>query len=603
MKKFLILTLFLTSSGILAREADPYPMIVNTQARKTTSLCGTWDAIVDQYDNGYYNYRMKRNPDGSTFFADRHYYDDRTRLIEYDFNRSDKLEVPGDWNTQKDRLYYYEGSIWYRRLFDFRPERGRRYFVRFGAANYEAVVGINGTVVGGHTGGFTPFNFELTDKLVDGSNSLIVKVNNNRHQDAVPTVNCDWWNYGGLTREVVLVDVPETFIRDYSVRLSDDARSIEGWVQMDGSKAPGCRVSVVIAGLGYKVSAVAGPDGKAVFSAKAEPELWSPDNPRLYDVTIESGWESVRDRIGFRTISTDGSRLLLNGRDIFCRGISIHEEQFGENSGRAWSEEHARQLLGAARELGCNFVRLAHYPHNENMVRLADEMGIMVWSEVPVYWTISWTNPDTYANAQNQIDEMITRDRNRASIVIWSVANETPRSPQRLDFLRRLIGRVRQLDPTRLVSAAMEKEQIGPDLMTVNDELADYTDILSFNEYVGWYDGDVEKCRRSRWTFPVEKPVFISELGGGCKYGFHGRPDERFTEEYLVELYKGQIEMLERIPGLAGTTPWILKDFRSPRRQLHGIQDDFNRKGLMSEKGEKKDAFTILRDWYIKLTE
>lgn len=577
---------------------DPYPMITNVAARHTGSLCGTWDAIVDQYDNGFYNYRMKRMPDASTFFADRHYYDDRTKLIEYDFNNSDKLEVPGDWNTQSDKLYYYEGSIWYRKVFDFAPESGRRYFIRFGAVNYEGVVGMNGRVLGRHRGGFTPFNFEVTNDLREGSNSLIVKVNNNRHVDAVPTINCDWWNYGGITREVEIIDVPETFIRDYEVRLSDDGRRIEGWVTLDGPDATGSRIAVEIPELKFKSEAVTDASGKAEFSSKARPELWSPESPRLYDVSITGTSDSISDRIGFRTVRTEGSKILINGKPVFCKGIAIHEEQFGEHPGRAWSEEHARALLGAARELGCNFVRLAHYPHNENMVRLADEMGIMVWSEIPVYWTISWTNDDTYENARNQLDEMITRDRNRASVIIWSVANETPRSPERLDFLCRLIDRARQLDPTRLISAAMEKEQINDDTMTVNDELVYKADLLSFNEYIGWYDGDVEKCRRSTWTFPVDKPVFISELGGGCKYGLHGNPDERFTEEYMVEVYKAQIEMLERIPGLAGTSPWILKDFRSPRRQLHGIQDDFNRKGLLSEKGEKKDAFFILRDWY-----
>lgn len=578
---------------------DPlYPMITNVAARQTTSLCGTWDAIVDQYDNGFYNYRMKRNPDSNTFFADRHYYDDKTKLIEYDFNHSDKLQVPGDWNTQNDRLYYYEGSIWYRKVFDFKPQAGRRYFVRFGAVNYEGIVGLNGKVIGRHVGGFTPFNMEVTERLNDGSNSLIVKVNNNRHVDAVPTVNCDWWNYGGITREVEVIDVPQTFIRDYFVRLSDDTRNIEGWVLMDGPAAAGSKVTVNIPGLKYKVSAVADAQGKAIFSAKAKPELWSPANPKLYDVTVSSEWESLSDRIGFKTIRTEGTKLLLNGEPVFCKGISIHEEQIGENVGRAWSDEHARALLETARELGCNFVRLAHYPHNENMTRIADEMGIMVWSEIPVYWTISWTNEDTYANAQNQLEEMISRDRNRASIVIWSVSNETPRSPERLAFLSRLIDKAHELDPTRLVSSAMEKDQIGENLMTVNDELVEKSDILSFNEYVGWYDGDVAKARRSNWTFPVQKPVFISELGGGCLYGFHGRADERFTEEYLVELYKAQTEMMDRIPGLVGCTPWILKDFRSPRRQLHGIQDDFNRKGLVSEKGEKKDAFFVLKKWY-----
>ena len=230
---------------------------------------------------------------------------------------------------------------------------------------------------------------------------------------------------------------------------------------------------------------------------------------------------------------------------------------------------------------------------------MADEMGMLVWSEIPVYWTIAWNDPDTYANAENQLCEMIARDHNRACIIIWSVANETPRSSERLSFLTRLIDKTRALDPTRLVSAAMEKDETSPGQLTLVDELMYKTDLLSFNQYVGWYDGDADKCDRVVWTFPVDKPVILSELGGGAKYGRHGSMDERFTEEYLVRLYEKNISMMQRIRGLAGCTPWILKDFRSPRRALEGIQDDFNRKGLVSEKGEKKDAFYTLQNWYL----
>lgn len=575
-----------------------YGQITNIRAREVLDLCGDWDAIVDQYDNGWFNYRLKPKKASATMFADEHYYRHPEKLIEYDFDCADTLKVPGDWNTQNDRLYYYEGSIWYRKVFDFKPLEGRRYFVYFGAVNYDAVCALNGTILGEHIGGFTPFDFEVTDILKEGSNSLIVKVNNNRHKDAVPTLNCDWWNYGGITREVCLVSVSETFVRDYSVGLSRDGKKIGGWVRLDGPKAAGARVCVSIPELGLKINARAGDNGKADFSHKAAPELWSPSDPKLYDVRITAGEETISDRIGFRTISTCGTDILLNGKPIFCKGISIHEESMDGRSGRAWSEEHARRLLTAAKDLGCNFVRLAHYPHNENMTRLADEMGIMVWSEIPVYWTISWTNPATLLNACNQLEENMTRDRNRASIIIWSVANETPRSPERYEFLATLMDRARELDGTRLVSAAMEKKSVGKDTYTVEDELLEKADLISFNQYLGWYDGGPDKTLRAEWTFPVGKPVVVTELGAGVKYGYHAANDVRFSEEYGVEVYKAQIEMLSKIPGLAGVCPWILKDFRSPRRQLHGIQDDFNRKGLLSETGEVKEVFNVLSEWY-----
>ncbi|MCR4824605.1 MAG: beta-glucuronidase [Bacteroidales bacterium] len=577
------------------------PAIQHAGGRAGQSLNGTWNAIVDPYENGYYSYRMQPMRTSDTFFADKHFYQDPTKLVEYDFDAAGTLEVPGDWNTQREKLYYYEGTVWYRRLFDAVPKPGYRYFVHFDGANYETIAALNGEIVGKHVGGFTAFDFEVTEQLRNGQNSLVVKVDNKRHENGVPTINTDWWNYGGITRSVKLVEVPDTFIRDYVVRLSADRQSIEGWVRLDG-KAHTQQVSVEIPELKLRASARTGGDGRASFIVplprKSGIRLWCPEDPKLYEVTVSSGTDRVSDRIGFKTVSTQGSKILLNGREIFCKGISIHDERPGAAAGRAFSAEHARTTLGWAREMGCNFVRLAHYPHNEEMVRMADEMGLLVWSEIPVYWTIAWNDPDTYANAENQLCEMIARDHNRASIIIWSVANETPRSPERLAFLGRLIGKTRELDPTRLVSAAMEKDETAPGQMTLVDDLMQLTDLLSFNQYVGWYDGDADKCDRVVWTFPVDKPVILSELGGGAKYGRHGSADERFTEEYLVRLYEKNISMMQRIPGLAGCTPWILKDFRSPRRALEGIQDDFNRKGLISEKGEKKDAFYTLQHWY-----
>ena len=155
-----------------------------------------------------------------------------------------------------------------------------------------------------------------------------------------------------------------------------------------------------------------------------------------------------------------------------------------------------------------------------------------------------------------------------------------------------------ELDGTRLVSAAMEKVYLDKNHCTVNDELASKVDLMSFNQYVGWYDGSSEKCDRVYWTFDIDKPVFISEFGGGALAGLHGNVKERFTEEYQEELYIKNTGMLDRIPGLCGATPWILKDFRSPRRQLKDVQDDYNRKGLISDQGQKKKAFYVMQKWY-----
>lgn len=599
MRRLLAILSFVTASFLAyASEEAPAPQIVNVQGRHTISLDGLWKTIVDPYENGYYNYRMQPHSDASSYFADRDFDADRTVLYEYNFNTDRTLMVPGDWNTQRENLYYYEGTVWYRNIFDYKPAPDKRVFVYFGAANYDAVVGLNGKKIARHVGGYTPFNVEVTGMLKEEGNSLIVKVDNKRHTDGVPTLNSDWWNYGGLTRSVLLVETPMTFIRDYSVQLKqDNPKMVEGWVRLDGEQSEQ-DVVVEIPELKSKVTVRTDKDGYASFEMKVKPQYWCPESPKLYDVILSSETDSVKDRIGFRTIETRGTEILLNGEPVFCKGVSIHEEMPYSASGRAYSEEHARTLLGWAKEMGCNFVRLAHYPHNEHMVRVAEEMGLMVWSEIPVYWTIQFDNPQTYANAESQLVDMITRDKNRANVIIWSVANETPHGVARLEFLKRLIAKTREMDPTRLVSAAMEKDNIDATTVTVKDELIEYVDLISFNQYVGWYDGTSEKCDRMNWVFDVKKPVFISEFGGGAVYGRHGDVSERFTEEYQEDLYQRSVNMMDRIEGLAGTTPWILKDFRSPRRQIVGIQDDFNRKGLISDQGGKKKAFYVMKKWY-----
>ena len=597
MKKLLLAAI--AALAVLQLHAQgPYPQIVNIPGRSATCLDGNWKYIVDVYNTGAMDYRANPVPDRSSFFADRSFYSDQTKLVEYDFDYAKEMAVPGDWNTQRPELYYYEGAVWYRTKFDCRPEPGKRFFLYFGAANYETVVGLNGRRIGSHEGGFTPFNFEVTDRLQYGANSLVVNVDNTRRMDGVPTVNSDWWNYGGITRSVYLVETPETFIREYSVQLKKGSqRVIEGWVRLDGPDAS-AEVTVSIPELKVSRTVTADASGIARFEIDAKPVLWCPENPKLYDVTLSSGGDKISDRIGFRTIETSGDRILLNGKEIFCKGISIHEEMIGGAGGRANSAEHARALLAEVKAMNCNFVRLAHYPHNENMIRAAEEMGIMVWSEIPVYWTISFDNPDTYANAERQLTDMITRDRNRANVIIWSVANETPLGDSRLRFLGNLIAKARELDPTRLVSAAMEKVEKPGKILTVNDPLTEIADLISFNQYVGWYDGMPEKCDEVTWTFDIRKPVIVTEFGGGALYGRHGAVDQRFTEEYQEYLYIKNIAMLDRMPGLAGASPWILKDFRSPKRMLGGIQDDYNRKGLLSEKGERKKAFYVMQSWY-----
>lgn len=586
--------------GVLC--AQVAPSVANITARKTMSLDGEWQVIVDPYDVGFLDYRAKPLTNNNAFFRN-HKPQSPSELVEYDFDTSGRLVVPGDWNTQRDSLLFYEGSVWYKRSFDYDKSPRNRVFVHFGAANYKAFVYLNGEEIGRHEGGFTPFDFEITDQLKLKGNFLVVRVDSTRRPDQVPTVDTDWWNYGGITRPVTLVEVPETFIQDYFIQLAKGStRRIAGWLQLNGTQLRQ-KVTIRIPEAGIASTVETDQAGRAEFSFEAGMTLWSPENPKLYTVEIAGETDKVADRVGFRSIETRGTDILLNGEPIFLRGISLHEEA-PMRSGRAWSEDDARTLLGWAKELGCNFVRLAHYPHNEMMLRIADQMGLLVWGEIPVYWTIEWENPGTLRNAENQLNELIVRDHNHASLIIYSVANETPVSDARNRFLRQLIQQAHSTDPTRLVSAALQSSEsvaANHTTITINDPIAGDLDVLGDNEYIGWYTGQPSDADSIDWVSKYGKPLIMSEFGGDALFGYHGDANMRWTEEYQENLYVHQIRMLKNISFLRGTTPWVLMDFRSPRRTLPRFEDYFNRKGLVSEHGEKKKAFFVLQNFYTEL--
>ena len=571
-------------------EPGPSTLIGNIPNRSTISLDGTWHFIVDPYETGL-GARFYENAKPKT----------KSDLVEYDFEKSGTLAVPGDWNSQHESLLFYEGPLWYQRYFSYAKRSNTRVFLYFGSANYLARVWLNGKKLGEHIGGYSPFNFEVTEELLDGQNSLVVEVNNTRHADSVPALSTDWWNYGGLTRSVELVEVPQTFIQNYVVQLAKGSLDeIAGWVQLNAQPngSTQSQLTVEVPELNSKITANTDANGYAAFHFAAKPQLWTPDNPELYKVIVSVAGDKLEDQIGFRTIETRGTQILLNGKPVFLRGVSMHEEA-PFRGGRGLSEDEVRTLLRWAKDLGCNFVRLAHYTHNERVARLADRMGLLLWSEIPVYWDTAWENPATLDNAEAQIRDAIARDQNRASVILWSMSNETPITAPRTEFIRRLTEYTRKNDSTRLLTSAMNRMQKDdPKNRVLNDPLGEFLDVLGVNEYIGWYEGRPEDADDTHWTSPYSKPAIVSEFGAGALYNNHGDAQTRWTEEYQANLFEHQIKMLRQMPFLAGMSPWLLMDFRSPRRFLPDIQDYYNRKGLISDHGQRKQAFYVLQKFY-----
>ena len=580
-------------------------LLVGVDHRAVTSLNGDWHYLVDQppagnlytsdgtvRDNGY---ALNTHPN----------IDSGPHNAEYDFATAPTLKVPGDWNTQEPTLFRFEGVVWYQRDFDFQPRPGGRTFLHVGAANYKSYVWVNQKRICDHEGGYTPFDCEVTTALKPGSNFVVIAVDSTRQVDGIPSVGIDWFNYGGLTRDVSLVTLPQQFIDDYDVHLkhdaifaATDATTLAGYIHVEGA-AVGTPVTLRIPEAGIDAKLQTDAEGRAPFEVKAAKlDLWSPQNPKVYKVELASGTDHLTDDIGFRDIRVDGTRILLNGKAIFLEGANMHAEA-PYRTGRACTDEDVKNIFAFLKDLNANFVRLAHYPHDERMERMADRQGIMIWSEIPLWQRISFDKREVYAKASFMLDEMIRRDRNKASVILWSVSNETGNNPTRTEFLTNLVNEARRLDATRPITSALNSAHYKADenTMILDDPFASVLDVVGVNEYIGWYTLRPEEADNVKWILP-QKPVLFSEFGAEAKYGNHGGPDQRWAEEQQVNVLEHQFVMLNKIPQLRGVVPWILMDFRSPGRNIPKLQDGFNRKGLFSEKGEKKQSFYLLQKVY-----
>jgi beta-glucuronidase len=570
--------------------AQAQPAMINVSGRHITSLNGNWNVLLDPVGDGEWKQVwLEKKPLKKTDF------------FEYSFDGTPLMKVPGDFNHQMCELANTEGVVWYKKEFNCVPKPGKRLFIHFSSVNYLADVYLNGEKLGSHEGGFTPFQFEITDKVKTGNNSLIVKANSHRVGNGLPGFSFDWFNYGGITGDVNLVETPETYIRDYSVQLKKgSANVVSGWVQLSNPLVQK-NISIKIPELKVAYKTRTNDKGIAELNFTAKFTLWSPENPKLYKVFIESETDTLTDEIGFRTIEVQGTKVLLNGKPVFLKTVNIHAENPYKKS-RACTKEDALTLLNAAKDLGCNLVRLAHYPHNETMVKEAEKMGMMVWCELPIYQHIQFADSLVPKKMERMLGEMVHRDRNRCAVVIWSLSNETyPGTPNRNEALISLTKKCRALDSARLIVHVANTQGYSNNSFTVHDTIYYYSDLVAINEYIGWYVPWQGKPGEVKWKLNCpDKPVFISEFGGEALYKSTGPEDEAayWTEEYQAQVYQKQIKMFGTIPNLCGVCPWLLFDYRSPVRMHPVYQKGYNRKGLLSENGEKKKAWFIIKEYF-----
>ncbi len=553
-----------------------------TGGRKAVSLNGKWHYAVDQYDTCIrQKWFLERTVDENGF----------TLPCDYSFDEWPEMELPSCWNTRNEQYLLYEGSMIFTRRFEWHPGAGETVYLRIGAANYLMRVFINCEYVGMHRGGSTPAFFVINEYLKE-TNRILIQVDNTRRPEQVPTENTDWFNYGGIYRDIEIISVPAVHIKDFRIALipngTFDMIKVEALLSEPVDTT--AEVSVAVLGIRREFEI---KDGKGACVFNCRPKLWSPEDPVLYDAELTCMNDRVTDRVGFREIAVKGREILLNGKPVFLRGISCHEDSV--ENGKALTTKERTENIRIAKELGCNFMRLAHYPHHEETAKLADELGILLWEEIPVYWAIRFGREKTYQDAENQLNELVMRDYNRASVIIWSVGNENADTDERLLFMKRLADRAHEIDSTRLVSAACLVDAAEN---RIADRLSASLDVIGINEYCGWYTPDFSKLPELMENSDPEKPVIITEFGADAMAGHHGSTDDKGTEECQKYVYERQIEVLRDIEYVKGMTPWILYDFRCPRRSSF-IQKYYNRKGLLSEdKTYRKPAFFLLQDFY-----
>lgn len=561
--------------------------LIFDRSRKKESLNGLWHYAVDQYDTCIRQH----------WFAER--YTDQngfTMPVDYSFDEWPTMQLPCCWNTQSEKFELYDGSMAFTRKFRYEAQNKEKVLLKIGAANYICRVFLNQEYLGMHRGGSTPAYFDVTG-LLQAENRIIIQADSTRRPEQVPTENTDWFNYGGVYRDIELIRLPETYIKRFQIALVSDGafNKIKVRVRLSEPVNTAAQLRIDELGLCAEIPVTEGA-GEAVL--EAHPVLWCPENPKLYAVSLSCAGDEVSDEVGFREIRVQGHDILLNGKSIFLRGISAHEESVP--NGKALTDEERLENIRLAKELGCNFMRAAHYPHDERMARLADREGILLWEEIPVYWAIRFTREKTYADARNQLLELIERDWNRASVIIWSVGNENADSDERLAFMKNLADTAHAADENRLVSAAC---LVSFRENAIADRLAEHLDVIGLNEYFGWYTPDFRLLPQLFENSHPTKPVIVTELGADALPGHHGTITDKGTEECQVYVYEKQVETLRGIDYVRGMTPWILYDFRCPRR-TSVIQGYYNRKGLLNpEKTYKKPAFYVLQRYYQELKE
>lgn len=547
------------------------------------------------------------------------------------------VNLPHSWNSLDATDVvpgYRRNTSWYKKTISISKNEDRSYELYFEGVNITSEVYVNGSKVGSHVGGYIGFSIDISNAIKHGENEIYVKADNGYDPEIIPSQKSDFIIFGGITRDVWLVEKPKSFLKNLKYitpKVSPESASLEG------------SVVVVNADKSAKVKATITDDSGKIVSENTftifngianikvseikNPKLWSTETPNLYNLNVslineDEKLDEVSSRVGFRWFEfKEHGAFYLNGKRVLLRGTHRHEEHAGV--GAAMSNKQHRADMEQIKEMGANFVRLAHYPQDPEVYKACDELGLLVWDELP--WCRGGVgNKNWQKNTKNMLTQIINQNYNHPSIIIWSLGNEVYWLPDFEDggntdkitsFLSELNDLAHKLDPTR--KTAIRKYYEG----------AHVVDVFSPSIWSGWYSGSYKSYQKAINKYKKEYKAFLhTEYGGSSHVGRHtenpitgeGKIQSDgweeaivqtdvaniaqigdWSENYIVDLFDWHLRISENDSTFIGNAQWAFKDFATPLRPENAIPY-MNQKGLVDREGNKKDAFYVFKSYWSK---
>lgn len=526
------------------------------------------------------------------------------------FAEGQPIAVPASWNDQFADNRDFLGPAWYQTYFNLPTDwKEQQVNIRFGSVNYIADVWLNGEKIGQHEGGHLPFEFNITSLVKNGNNHLVVRVDGTLAKDRVPPsgralnfppTNYDFFPYCGIHRPVLIYVIPQVYIKDITVRTYIEENLGKVSINLECSNEKATMIEVELKGHGIDMAVKVPVNNKRAETILevTNPALWEPNAPNLYELKInllenDTKLDSYSLKFGIRTIEVRGDELLLNGKPIKLIGLAKHIDF--PITGRGYVPAVMIKDYSLLKWIGANSFRTSHYPYSEQMMDLADQLGFLIIDETPAVG-LTFMNDVIERHldlCKQYVQELITRDKNHPSVIMWSLANEPHGSAKSKEFFRKLYELAKNLDPTRPVTLV--------NMQGVKNRSFEFLDIICLNRYYGWYtnsgrieDGSKDLSKElDDYHKKYSKPIILSEFGADTIPGWHAQPPEMFSEEYQVESLKKYIEVLNAKPYVVGQHIWNMCDFKTSQAIIR--MGGMNYKGVFTRDRRPKMAAHFLR--------